>query len=197
MLAIQLLPLLDCKKSSGKFDAGVPQSIPERANVNFWRRERDSNPRNRFRFSGFQDHRHRPLGHLSARRNLCECSVSARLPRVRPFECPVIIAKHAADGNEDLIQMSRFAVRHTVGSGVADRAAEIHRRRRLGTGLTRRSEHARAWFGPGRKLLRRLRSGNLPFVQAGAAVIRGRDVTATNHMLAPHHAVFLALRTPN
>src|SRR5688572_7703949 len=29
------------------------------------RRERDSNPRNRFRFSGFQDHRHRPLGHLS------------------------------------------------------------------------------------------------------------------------------------
>ncbi len=31
-----------------------------------WRRERDSNPRNRFRFSGFQDHRHRPLGHPSA-----------------------------------------------------------------------------------------------------------------------------------
>ena len=31
-----------------------------------WRRERDSNPRNRSRFSGFQDHRHRPLGHLSA-----------------------------------------------------------------------------------------------------------------------------------
>jgi hypothetical protein len=30
-----------------------------------WRRERDSNPRNRFRFSGFQDHRHRPLGHPS------------------------------------------------------------------------------------------------------------------------------------
>src|SRR5437868_3366321 len=31
-----------------------------------WRRERDSNPRYRFRFSGFQDHRHRPLGHPSA-----------------------------------------------------------------------------------------------------------------------------------
>ena len=30
-----------------------------------WRRERDSNPRNPFGFSGFQDHRHRPLGHLS------------------------------------------------------------------------------------------------------------------------------------
>jgi hypothetical protein len=32
-----------------------------------WRRERDSNPRNRCRFSGFQDHHHRPLGHPSAR----------------------------------------------------------------------------------------------------------------------------------
>src|SRR3954453_10666089 len=31
-----------------------------------WRRERYSNPRNRFRFSSFQDHRHRPLGHPSA-----------------------------------------------------------------------------------------------------------------------------------
>jgi hypothetical protein len=31
-----------------------------------WRRERDSNPRNGFPFSGFQDHRHRPLGHPSA-----------------------------------------------------------------------------------------------------------------------------------
>ena len=31
-----------------------------------WRRERDSNPRNPFGFSGFQDHRHRPLGHPSA-----------------------------------------------------------------------------------------------------------------------------------
>ena len=39
-----------------------------------WRRERDSNPRNRSRFSGFQDHRHRPLGHPSAsklRQNSC------------------------------------------------------------------------------------------------------------------------------
>ena len=31
-----------------------------------WRRERDSNPRWSFPHSGFQDHRHRPLGHLSA-----------------------------------------------------------------------------------------------------------------------------------
>jgi hypothetical protein len=30
-----------------------------------WRRERDSNPRYRCRYSGFQDHRHRPLGHPS------------------------------------------------------------------------------------------------------------------------------------
>ena len=27
----------------------------------------ESHPRSRFQFSGFQDHRHRPLGHLSAR----------------------------------------------------------------------------------------------------------------------------------
>jgi hypothetical protein len=31
-----------------------------------WRRERDSNPRWSFPHSGFQDHRHRPLGHPSA-----------------------------------------------------------------------------------------------------------------------------------
>src|SRR6185503_15036558 len=30
------------------------------------RRERDSNPRYGFPYSGFQDHRHRPLGHPSA-----------------------------------------------------------------------------------------------------------------------------------
>src|SRR5262245_26573119 len=30
-----------------------------------WRRERDSNPRHGFPYSGFQDHRHRPLGHPS------------------------------------------------------------------------------------------------------------------------------------
>ena len=31
-----------------------------------WRRERDSNPRYPFWYSGFQDRRHRPLGHPSA-----------------------------------------------------------------------------------------------------------------------------------
>ena len=31
-----------------------------------WRRERDSNPQCGFPYSGFQDHRHRPLGHPSA-----------------------------------------------------------------------------------------------------------------------------------
>src|SRR5688500_8112491 len=30
-----------------------------------WRRGRDSNPRYPFRYSGFQDRRHQPLGHLS------------------------------------------------------------------------------------------------------------------------------------
>src|SRR6266851_84357 len=41
----------------------------------FWRRERDSNPRYPSGYSGFQDHRHRPLGHPSAsnlRRNPCD-----------------------------------------------------------------------------------------------------------------------------
>ena len=32
-----------------------------------WRRERDSNPRYRLRYSGFQDRRLKPLGHPSAR----------------------------------------------------------------------------------------------------------------------------------
>src|ERR1700751_1798179 len=31
-----------------------------------WRRGRDSNPRYPSGYSGFQDHRHRPLGHLSS-----------------------------------------------------------------------------------------------------------------------------------
>ena len=35
-----------------------------------WRRERDSNPRYGFPYSGFQDHRHQPLGHPSARYSL-------------------------------------------------------------------------------------------------------------------------------
>ena len=43
------------------------ETIVEPVFLMIWRRERDSNPRNRFRFSGFQDHRHRPLGHPSAR----------------------------------------------------------------------------------------------------------------------------------
>ena len=34
--------------------------------VDVWRRERDSNPRYPSGYSGFQDHRHRPLGHPSA-----------------------------------------------------------------------------------------------------------------------------------
>ena len=48
--------------------SGLP-SAPAATATGFlenWRRERDSNPRNRCRFSGFQDHRHRPLGHPSA-----------------------------------------------------------------------------------------------------------------------------------
>jgi hypothetical protein len=33
---------------------------------NFWRRKRDSNPRNPFEFNGFQDRRIKPLSHSSA-----------------------------------------------------------------------------------------------------------------------------------
>jgi hypothetical protein len=36
-----------------------------RSNQKEWRRERDSNPRARFRANGFQDRRLKPLGHLS------------------------------------------------------------------------------------------------------------------------------------
>ena len=38
-----------------------------RSNQKEWRRERDSNPRARFRANGFQDRRLKPLGHLSVR----------------------------------------------------------------------------------------------------------------------------------
>ena len=59
----------------------VPEARPGRSRAKrdeVWRRERDSNPRNRFRFSGFQDHRHRPLGHLSTRTNIGTVSGRAR-----------------------------------------------------------------------------------------------------------------------
>src|SRR5438445_12636678 len=43
-----------------------------------WRRERDSNPRYPCGYSGFQDHRHRPLGHPSASRFYCENGALSR-----------------------------------------------------------------------------------------------------------------------
>src|SRR5215216_2207482 len=50
-----------------------------------WRRERDSNPRNPFRFSGFQDHRHRPLGHLSALNKIAQSSILHALATIECF----------------------------------------------------------------------------------------------------------------
>ena len=40
--------------------------IPVRSGGDVWRRRRDSNPRYPSGYSGFQDRRHRPLGHPSA-----------------------------------------------------------------------------------------------------------------------------------
>jgi hypothetical protein len=64
-----------CATSSGQTSPvlyrliGLREAQPRRSSPKVsevWRRERDSNPRNPSGFSGFQDHRHRPLGHLSA-----------------------------------------------------------------------------------------------------------------------------------
>jgi hypothetical protein len=46
--------------------AWITLSPPHAREAREWRRERDSNPRDRFRSNGFQDRRHRPLGHPSA-----------------------------------------------------------------------------------------------------------------------------------
>jgi hypothetical protein len=43
----------------------MARKMSEGPNSAEWRKERDSNPRNRFRFSGFQDRRIRPLCHPS------------------------------------------------------------------------------------------------------------------------------------
>ena len=45
-----------------------------------WRKERDSNPRNRFRFSGFQDRRIRPLCHPSEDTTVLHCHLSIKHP---------------------------------------------------------------------------------------------------------------------
>ena len=55
------------------------RSRPEfMAGAGGWRRERDSNPRYGFPYSGFQDHRHRPLGHPSAFEHWPDFARSAR-----------------------------------------------------------------------------------------------------------------------
>ena len=57
-------PQLDCEhlEKEGVRLVEVNQSL--RCEIK-WRKERDSNPRNRYRFSGFQDRRIRPLCHPS------------------------------------------------------------------------------------------------------------------------------------
>ena len=55
----------------------------DRAQRGMIRRERDSNPRCSFPHSGFQDHRHRPLGHPSASRILPGFARLQRLRRTR------------------------------------------------------------------------------------------------------------------
>ena len=47
-------------------DVAGPRQRRQLRAVRIWRRERDSNPRYPFRYSGFQDRRHQPLGHPSA-----------------------------------------------------------------------------------------------------------------------------------
>jgi hypothetical protein len=61
------------KTSRDAGTAGARPSVTRERNWNdtpcrfqVWRRERDSNPRYPCGYSGFQDHRHRPLGHPSA-----------------------------------------------------------------------------------------------------------------------------------
>ena len=64
---MKFAPITTRRGKPGKFNAFRSLSLIVRArNLLIWRRERDSNPRNGFPFSGFQDHRHRPLGHPSA-----------------------------------------------------------------------------------------------------------------------------------
>ena len=87
--------LLETVLSNCTFDSGTlyptyskPFDLFVRGNeTGEWRRERDSNPRNGFPFSGFQDHRHRPLGHPSARPilfgNSRRRAVTAPSPRFR------------------------------------------------------------------------------------------------------------------
>jgi hypothetical protein len=55
-----------------------------------WRRERDSNPRNGFPFSGFQDHRHRPLGHPSASKSRLNSRASHVICRQTGVVSPLV-----------------------------------------------------------------------------------------------------------
>src|SRR5206468_8392069 len=77
--------LADCRSQ-------CPASVSEG-----WRRERDSNPRYPSGYSGFQDHRHRPLGHPSASKNSSD-SAQFRQPQFRtrtPLTKPCFLAESA------------------------------------------------------------------------------------------------------
>ena len=57
------------KTDAGDDDVSDETSDSASALVHNWRKERDSNPRSRFRLSGFQDRRIRPLCHPSSHKS--------------------------------------------------------------------------------------------------------------------------------
>src|SRR4029079_9956467 len=61
-----------------------PEWTPRR-----WRRERDSNPRYPSGYSGFQDHRHRPLGHPSASNKIAQNAGTTQLT-TKLGSCPAL-----------------------------------------------------------------------------------------------------------
>ena len=73
-----------------------PTNLEQSSGSSHWRRERDSNPRNPSEFSGFQDHRLKPLGHLSVRRKSCRRTVPGREPETTARPDAILLGRRHA-----------------------------------------------------------------------------------------------------
>src|SRR5216684_545483 len=75
-----------------------------------WRRGRDSNPRYPFRYAGFQDRSHQPLGHLSDYHSFTTVHGSrTALAYLNPFEFNCVTREHQSPHKTNRFNHSRIS----------------------------------------------------------------------------------------
>src|SRR5580700_3094052 len=82
----------------------------KRATSEFWRRRRDSNPRDPFESNGFQDRRFQPLTHSSVFNSNVFCELAANLPTL---DCQLLQGLVGVNNATPERQKSNY-VRHVV-----------------------------------------------------------------------------------